>query len=244
MPDASNQGRECDYNLIKKNLEEIERRIQRAAERSGRHRSDVTLLCVTKTHPAEVLREAYDLGYREFGENKVQEMREKVPLLPGDIRWHLIGHLQKNKVKYVCGMVCMIHSVDSLELAEEISRRAQAIGQRMPILIEVNMAGEASKFGIRPDEAVNLVRAVAPLPGVQLRGLMTIPPRTDNPETNRPYFRGLRELAVDIDCQNIDNIQMNVLSMGMSEDYEVAIEEGATIVRVGTAIFGERHYNI
>lgn len=230
--------------MIKENLEEIEARIQRAAERSGRRRSDITLLCVTKTHPSEVLREAYDLGYREFGENKVQEMREKVPLLPGDIHWHLIGHLQKNKVKYVCGMACMIHSVDSLELAEEISRRALAAGQRMPILLEVNMAGEVSKFGIHPDEAVNLARAVAPLPGIQLRGLMTIAPKTDDPETNRPYFRGLRELAVDIDCQNIDNIQMNVLSMGMSGDYEVAIEEGATIVRVGTAVFGERHYNI
>lgn len=230
--------------MIQENLKDVERRIAAACDRAGRNRSEVTLICVTKTHPVEMLREAYDLGYREFGENRVQEMREKAPLLPKDIHWHLIGQLQKNKVKYLMGMACMIHSVDSIELAEEISRRAVGAGIRMPVLIEVNVAGEASKSGVRPEEAEALIRAAAPLPGIQIRGLMTVAPRTDNPETNRPYFRALRELSVDIASRNIDNIQMNVLSMGMTGDFEVAVEEGATLIRVGTGIFGERHYDI
>ena len=190
-----------------------------------------------------MLEEAYRDGYRAFGENKVQEISLKKPQLPSDIRWHMIGHLQTNKVKQVLPNVVMIHSVESEHLANEISKQAVKLGIEIPVLIEVNIAKEESKFGVMPEDAAQFIRTIAPLPGMKIRGLMTSAPYTENPETNRVYFRNLRELAIDINGQNIDNVSMYELSMGMSGDFEVAVEEGATIVRVGSAIFGERHYS-
>lgn len=229
--------------MVTENLNRIEERIRQACARAGRAREDVTLICVTKTKPIEMLEEAYAAGQREFGENKVQEIVRKYPELPQDIHWHMIGHLQRNKVKMLMHRAVMIHSVDSLQLAETISKEAVKENLVMPVLIEVNMAQEASKFGITAQETKSLVRAVSALDGVRVMGLMTIAPYTDDPETNRPYFRQLRELSVDIDQESFHNVSMGVLSMGMTGDFEVAIEEGATHIRVGTAIFGERIYH-
>ena len=229
--------------MIRENIDAVEKRIQEACERSGRERSSVHLICVTKTKPIEMLEEAYEAGQREFGENKVQEIVRKHPELPQDIHWHMIGHLQRNKVRMLMHRTVMIHSVDSLQLAETISKEASKENLVMPVLIEVNMAQEASKFGITAQETKSLVRAVSELPGIRVMGLMTIAPYTDDPETNRPYFRQLRELSVDIDQESFHNVSMGVLSMGMTGDFEVAIEEGATHIRVGTAIFGERIYH-
>ena len=229
--------------MIKENLEEVEARITRACERSGRERSEVTLISVSKTKPAEMLQEAYDAGSRDFGENKPQEIREKYPQLPTDIRWHMIGHLQRNKIKYIIDKVCMIHSVDSIRLAEAIDEEAKKHGIVMPVLIEVNVAEEESKFGVHLDEVESLIRQISELSNIQVQGLMTIAPFTENAEDNRIYFRKLRNLYVDIKDKNIDNVNMCNLSMGMTGDYEVAVEEGATMVRVGTGIFGERDYS-
>ena len=228
--------------MIKENIESVEERIQSACRRAGRDRSEVHLICVTKTKPEEMLREAYEAGQRDFGENKVQEICRKKPSLPGDIRWHMIGHLQRNKVRQLVGQTVMIHSVDSLRLAETISSEAVKAGVVIPVLIEVNMAGEESKFGVSSNEALQLVRDASVLEGIKIEGLMTIAPYTETPESNRPYFAGPRELAVDIGQKCIDNVSMGVLSMGMTGDFEVAIEEGATHIRVGTGIFGERIY--
>ena len=189
-----------------------------------------------------MLQEAYEAGVRDFGENKVQELMEKIPEMPGDVRWHMIGHLQRNKVKYIVGKVFLIHSVDSLRLAEEISREACRQNTDVNILLEVNVAEEESKFGITLEETEELVRKASELPGIHVCGLMTIAPFVENAEDNRQYFRKLKQLSVDIGRKNIDNVSMNVLSMGMTGDYPVAVEEGATCVRVGTGIFGERDY--
>ena len=205
---------------------------------------DVTLIAVSKTKPVSMIEELLPLGVRDFGENKVQELTAKEEVLPKDIRWHMIGHLQRNKVKYVIDKACMIHSVDSLRLAQEISKEAVKHALVMPVLIEVNVAGEESKFGVSVEEAPSLVDALSQSPGIQVNGLMTIAPYVEDPEENRYVFRNLRKLSVDIREKNFDNVTMNVLSMGMTGDYEVAIEEGATHVRVGTGIFGERNYNI
>ena len=229
--------------MIKENLEEVEARITRACERSGRERSEVTLISVSKTKPVEMLQEAYDAGSRDFGENKPQEIREKYPQLPTDIRWHMIGHLQRNKIKYIIDKVCMIHSVDSIRLAEAIDDEAKKHGIVMPVLIEVNVAEEESKFGVHLDEVESLIRQISELSNIQVQGLMTIAPFTENAEDNRIYFRKLRNLYVDIKDKNIDNVNMCNLSMGMTGDYEVAVEEGATMVRVGTGIFGARSYS-
>ena len=229
--------------MVKENLEEVEKRIQEACTRAGRDRSEVTLIAVSKTKPVPMLQEAYDTGIREFGENKVQEMMEKYDQLPDDIHWHMIGHLQRNKVKYLMGKVYLIHSVDSLRLAEEISAQSVKHNVVTDILIEVNIAGEESKFGTSREEAIALVEDVSRLPGIHICGLMTIAPFVENPEDNRIYFRQIRELSVDIDAKKIDNVDMRILSMGMTGDYEVAIEEGATMVRVGTGIFGARDYS-
>ncbi len=209
--------------MIKENLEEVEARITRACERSGRERSEVTLISVSKTKPAEMLQEAYDAGSRDFGENKPQEIREKYPQLPTDIRWHMIGHLQRNKIKYIIDKVCMIHSVDSIRLAEAIDEEAKKHGIIMPVLIEVNVAEEESKFGVHLDEAESLIRQISELSNIQVQGLMTIAPFTENAEDNRIYFRKLRNLYVDIKDKNIDNVNMCNLSMGMTGDYEVAV---------------------
>lgn len=226
--------------MIQENIEAVETEITEACERAGRNRSEVTLIAVSKTKPVEMLQEAYAAGARDFGENRVQELMEKMPSMPKDVRWHMIGHLQRNKVKYIVGKVWMIHSVDSLELAEEISKEAVKRQVTVRILLEVNVAEEESKFGVTVHEAVSLSEAVAKLPGIQIEGLMTIAPYVENQEENRIYFRKLKQLSVDIYSKNIDNVSMNVLSMGMTGDYSVAVEEGATCVRVGTGIFGER----
>lgn len=179
---------------------------------------------------------------RDFGENKVQELMDKIPLMPGDVRWHMIGHLQTNKVKYIVGKVHLIHSVDSLRLAEEISKVSVSRGVLSNILIEVNVSGEESKYGIPYEQALELVYQISKLPAVQIEGLMTIAPFSSNPEDSRVVFRKLKQLSVDILQKNIDNVCMNVLSMGMSGDYQIAVEEGATYVRVGSDIFGNRVY--
>lgn len=230
--------------MIAENIRSVEQRIQAACARAGRSRDEVTLICVTKTMPVTDLQEAYDEGQRNFGENRVQEITEKYPLLPDDIRWHMIGHLQRNKVKYLMDRVVMIHSVDSAALARTISKEAVKAGRTMDILLEVNAAGEESKFGLSYEEVLPLVREIAPLPGLHICGLMTVAPYTDDPETNREFFKKLRDLSVDIDRQSIDNVSMHTLSMGMTGDFEVAIEEGATHIRVGTAIFGKRDYTV
>ncbi len=228
--------------MIRENIVAVENEIAKACERAGRDRSEVKLIAVSKTKPPRMLREAYDAGVRDFGENKVQELMDKMPVMPEDIRWHMIGHLQRNKVKYVVGRVWMIHSVDSLRLAEEISREAVKQQVTVRVLLEVNVAGEESKYGTTVQEAVSLAEAVAKLPGIHIEGLMTIAPYVENAEENRIYFQNLKHLSVDISRKNIDNVSMNVLSMGMTGDYSVAVEEGATCVRVGTGIFGQRDY--
>lgn len=224
------------------NYKRVEEKVQRACERAGRKREEVTLIAVSKTKPLSMIEELLPLGVRDFGENKVQELTAKAEVLSKDIRWHMIGHLQRNKVKYVVDKACMIHSVDSLRLAEEISKEAEKKGVEVPILLEVNVAGEESKFGIRPEETEELARQIALLPNLHIQGLMTIAPYVENPENNRQIFRNLRNLSVDIEQKKFNNVTMSVLSMGMTGDYEVAIEEGATHVRVGTGIFGERDY--
>ncbi|MBR5406524.1 MAG: YggS family pyridoxal phosphate-dependent enzyme [Lachnospiraceae bacterium] len=228
--------------MLKDNLMSVQDNIKQAAMRSGRELSDITLIAVSKTKPVEMIKEIYDLGVRDFGENKVQELVAKYDQLPGDIKWHLIGHLQTNKVKYIVDKVYMIHSVDSLKLAREISREAVKRGITVNILIEVNVAGEESKYGISPDELEETVRQVAELPGIIIRGLMTVAPYVVDSEENRPIFVKMKQFVVDIIQKNIDNVCMDCLSMGMSGDYTVAVEEGATYIRVGTSIFGERNY--
>ena len=230
--------------MLKENLEEVEEKIAKACERAGRAREEVTLIAVSKTKPVEMLQEIYDEGIRDFGENKVQELTEKYEVMPKDMKWHMIGHLQRNKVKYIVDKVTLIHSVDSLRLAETISREAEKKGVTVPILIEVNIAGEESKFGVKPEEAEGLIREIAKLPSIAVKGLMTIAPYVENAEDNRVHFANLKKLCVDIKNKNIDNVSMNILSMGMTGDYEVAIEEGATMIRVGTGIFGKRDYTI
>ena len=228
--------------MICENLKEVEAKIEAACKRAGRDRSEVTLIAVSKTKPVEMLEEAYGIGIREFGENKVQEMMDKYEVMPKDIHWHMIGHLQRNKVKYLMGKAALIHSVDSLRLAEEISAQSVKHEVTTDILIEVNIAGEETKFGTDREEAIALVEAAAKLPNIHICGLMTIAPFVENSEDNRKYFQQIRQLSVDIKEKNIDNVDMRILSMGMTGDYEVAIEEGATMVRVGTGIFGARDY--
>ena len=229
--------------MLKDNLIEVEEHIKKACEKSGRNPEDVCLVAVSKTKPKDMLMEVYDCGIRQFGENYVQEMVDKADTLPKDITWHMIGHLQRNKVKYIVDKAVLIHSVDSLRLAQQISQEALKKGVEANILIEVNVAEEESKFGLTTDEVIQMVTEIAKLPAVHIKGLMTVAPFTENPEENRPYFRNLKQLAVDIAEKNIDNVTMSVLSMGMTGDYEVAIEEGATMVRVGTGIFGARIYS-
>lgn len=230
--------------MLRDNLKKVEENIQAACDRSGRNRDEVTLIAVSKTKPVEMLQEIYDENIRDFGENKVQELCDKIEKMPSDIKWHMIGHLQRNKVKYIVGKVALIHSVDSYRLAEEISIQAKKHNTTVPILVEVNIAHEESKFGISEEDAILLVKEISELENIRIMGLMTIAPYVKNPEDNRMYFRKIKELSVDIDSKNIDNVSMEIISMGMTGDYEVAIEEGATMVRVGTGIFGARNYNI
>lgn len=229
--------------MLAENLKQVEENIKNACEKAGREREEVTLVAVSKTKPVSMLQEIYDCGIRDFGENKVQEICEKREEMPEDIKWHMIGHLQRNKVKYIIKDVELIHSVDTYRLAEEINIQAKKIKRIVPILIEVNAAGETTKFGISPEETLQLVTEIAKLDSICIKGLMTIAPFVENPEDNRAYFQKIKELSVDIGAKNIDNVSMDILSMGMTGDYTVAIEEGATIVRVGTGIFGARNYN-
>ena len=230
-------------SVIAENYSEVLKKIENAAKSSGRNPEDITLIAVSKLKPVCDLEEAYKAGARDFGENHVQELMEKIPVLPKDIRWHMIGHLQRNKVKYIVGKVFLIHSVDSLRLAEEINKESLKAGVISDILLEVNIAGEESKWGQDPSEIIEFVKSVAALPAVRIKGLMTVAPVTESPDENRKYFRSLKELSVDIKAQNIHNVSMDILSMGMTGDYEAAVAEGATYVRVGTGIFGARDYN-
>ncbi len=225
---------------VAENFYQVQNAVNAACMRAGRDPSEVTLIAVSKTKPVEMLKEAYDAGARHFGENRVQELTAKMPELPEDIRWHMIGHLQSNKVKYIVGGVKLIHSVDSLHLAEEIDRVASKLGIVQDILLEVNVAGEESKFGtgdIAENEA--LIRAFSGLNHLRLCGLMTVAPYVEDPEQNRPVFKQLKELAYG-GMRRYFPEERVILSMGMSGDYAVAVEEGATHVRVGSAIFGSR----
>lgn len=228
--------------MLKENLENVEEKIQEACRRSGRNREDITLIAVSKTKPIETLQHAYDLGVRVFGENKVQELSEKYDALPDDIHWHMIGHLQRNKIKYIIGKTELIHSVDSLRLAEAIEKEAAKRNLTADVLMEVNIAQEESKFGLLPEEVDEFIEKVQKLPHLQVKGLMTIAPFVENPEENREVFAQLKKLSVDIATKNAHNITMSILSMGMTNDYQIAIEEGATMIRVGTGIFGARDY--
>ena len=228
--------------MIIENLDIIEKNILTACAKSGRNRDEITLIAVSKTKPVPMLEEVYSTGIRDFGENKVQELSDKFEILPKDIKWHMIGHLQTNKVKYLMDKAYLIHSVDSLKLAKEIEKQAEKANRIVDILIEVNIAEEDSKFGLAKEEVLALIKEISLFPHIRIKGLMTIAPYVENPEDNRLYFRQIKQLSVDIDSQNIDNVSMNILSMGMSGDYMVAIEEGATMIRVGTSIFGERVY--
>ena len=230
--------------MLKDQLQEVEKRIQAACDRAGRKREEVTLIAVSKTKPVETLQEAYDLGVRIFGENKVQELTAKYEALPKDIHWHMIGHLQTNKVKYIIDKAELIHSVDSLKLAETIEKEAAKHDLIADILVEVNGAEEESKFGMKMEEVIPFVEKVSAFPHVRVRGLMTIAPFVEDPEENRSIFADLHKLYIDIKKKNHDNDTVSVLSMGMTNDYEVAIEEGATMVRVGTGIFGARNYAV
>lgn len=230
--------------MVAENYRMVDKKVQEACARAGRDRNEVTLIAVSKTKPVAMIQEAMAAGANVFGENKVQELCDKYELLPKDLHWHLIGHLQRNKVKYIIGKVDLIHSVDSLRLAEEISKEAVKKETEENILIEVNVAEEESKFGITVSDCETFIREIAKLEHISVQGLMTIAPFVENAEDNRKYFAKLRELSVDIAAKNIDNVSMCNLSMGMTGDYQVAIEEGATMVRVGTGIFGHRNYNL
>ncbi len=230
--------------MIAENLKKIEERIEAACRRCGRARESVRLIAVSKTKPAEAVAEAYAAGQRLFGENHAQEIVAKKPLLPEDIRWHFIGNLQKNKVKYVVGNAVMIHSVSSIPLAAEIERIAAKKGLTVSVMAEVNIADEATKHGIGREEAVELVKAMGEMPHLHVEGLMCIAPPVEDPEENRPYFIAMRKLLEDINAMSLPGVQLHELSMGMSGDYAVAVEEGATFVRVGTALFGARNYPV
>jgi len=228
--------------MVSTNLDEVRQKIKAACQKANRNPNEVTLIAVSKTKPIELIEQAMENSQQDFGENKVQELTHKIEILPDNLRWHMIGHLQRNKVKYIVGKVALIHSVDSLRLAKEISKEAKKHGVDAEVLIEVNVGEEASKQGVTCTEAIALVEDIAKLPGVLIKGLMTIAPFVKDPEENRGIFRKLKQLGVDIKNKNINNVSVDVLSMGMTGDYEVAIEEGATMIRVGTGIFGDRDY--
>ena len=228
--------------MIREKYHEILRKIEKAGTESGFNKN-VTLVAVSKTHPVADILEIYEEGQRDFGENRPQELAEKYEQLPHDIRWHMIGHLQTNKVRMIIDKVCMIHSVDSVKLAQVIDKEAEKLGCCMDILVEVNIGCEPQKSGIYPDHLEEMLRTIADLKNIKVRGLMCIPPANISSKESSYYFKLLRNLSIDIKGLNIDNIQMNILSMGMSDDFETAILCGADIVRVGTGIFGMRDYS-
>lgn len=230
--------------MVAENLAQVQKNIEESCGNVNRDPGEVTLIAVSKTKPVEMLREAYDAGARVFGENKVQEIVDKYDHMPSDVKWHMIGHLQRNKVKYIVDKVAMIHSVDSFRLAETIEKEAAKKNVTVPILIEVNVAQEESKYGLKPEEVLPFIEEIADFSHIQIKGLMTIAPYVENAEENREIFRELKKLSVDIAAKNINNVIMSVLSMGMTGDYMVAVQEGATMVRVGTGIFGARNYAV
>lgn len=225
---------------LKVNLEKVQERIKAAAENAGRKFEDITIIAVTKTIEPEKIVKIIDCGMKDLGENRVQELCEKYDIIKKECNWHLIGHLQTNKVKYIIEKVALIHSVDSIELAKEIQLRASKINRVIEILVQVNVSGEESKFGIQPQEVRDFIKTISSFPNVKIKGLMTIAPNTDEKDCIRVVFRNLNKIFIDIKQENIDNIDMEILSMGMSNDFEIAIEEGANIVRIGSAIFGGR----
>lgn len=230
--------------MIQENIRQVQKNILDACNRVNRNPSEVTLIAVSKTKPISDIEEAIRCGMTEFGENKVQELVHKIEVIGTGVKWHLIGHLQTNKVKYIVDRNLLIHSVDSIKLAKEIQKEAAKKNVDCDILLEVNVAKEESKFGFEYEAVLNAVQEISKLPNVHIQGLMTIAPFVENPEENREIFAKLHNLLLDIKSRNIDNVNMSVLSMGMTNDYMVAIEEGATMVRVGTGIFGARNYNI
>lgn len=229
--------------MLEENLVKVKDNIKAACERVGRNPEEVMLVAVSKMKPLEDIEELLQVGQMEYGENYVQELCEKDAHVSQPVHWHMIGHLQTNKVKYIIDKVVLIHSVDSVHLARQIEKEAAKRNITAQILLQVNVAEEDTKFGIKSDEAVKVAEEISQFSHVHIRGLMTSAPFVKNPEENRCYFRKLHKLFVDIGEKNIDNVNMDILSMGMTNDYEVAIEEGATMVRVGTGIFGERNYN-
>ena len=227
--------------LIADNFKNIKQRIRLAAERAGRNPNDIRLVAVSKEHSVTVVAEGIRAGSKIFGENKVQGAKDKIKALGHDgIEWHLIGHLQKNKVKFIFDLFDLVHSVDSLALAEVIHEKAEDLRLCMPILLQVNVSGESSKFGLDPNNVTETICKIMSFKGVNIKGLMTIPPYDSNPEKSRPYYACLRELRDTCLKLAIPRLSLDELSMGMSNDYEVAVEEGSTLVRVGTALFGER----
>ena len=229
--------------MISEQLQTVRNEIAQACKRSGRNPEDVTLIAVSKTKPVSMIEEAIQAGQTVFGENKVQELCSKYEVLPKNLTWHLIGHLQRNKVKYIADKAALIHSVDSLRLAQTIDQEGKKHNRVIPVLVEVNVAEEDTKFGVSVSETLPLIDEISKLSHVRVQGLMTIAPYVDDPEENRPVFRRLKQLSVDISSKNMNNVYMDILSMGMTNDYQVAVEEGATMVRVGTGIFGERDYS-
>lgn len=229
--------------MIKDQLKEIRAHIKEAAQKASKSEEDITLIAVSKTYPVTAIEEALLEGCTDFGENHVQELMSKIDSVKENVNWHLIGHLQTNKVKYVVGKTALIHSMDSLKLAEEIEKQSAKRGIVTSVLVEVNVANEATKYGFKLDEVMDVMKILNTMPHIKVKGLMTVAPYVENPEKNRPIFRKLYELSVDIQKQKLDNISTSILSMGMSNDYQIAIEEGATMVRVGTAIFGNRDYS-
>lgn len=232
-----------DYSYILKNIDDIKKNIDAAAKRAGRNPEDILLLAVSKTVDVPRIKVAVDCGLTSLGENRVQEIMEKYEPMGENIKWHLIGHLQTNKVKYIIDKVELIHSVESIKLAEEIDKQAKKHNVVADILVEINMADEESKFGIKPTDAESFITEISKFDNIRVRGLMTVAPNVEKGEENRVYFRNMKQLLVDINAKNINNINMDILSMGMTGDYETAVEEGATIVRVGTGIFGKRDYS-
>ncbi len=230
--------------MIRENLEKIKRNIEKACEGCGRKSDDIFFIAVTKTHPPEMINEAIDCGVTDIGENKVQEILEKYDKVNKDVRWHLIGHLQTNKVKYIIDKVCMIHSVDSVKLMDEIERQAEKHDTSMDILIQVNISGEKTKSGIAPDELDILLEHAAELKHVKVRGLMTIGGKYYDEVTNRLFFNNIYDIFIDKRAKKYDNVSMDYLSMGMSGDYELAISCGSNMVRIGSALFGKRFYDI
>lgn len=228
--------------MVTENYKEVQSFVKESEKKSS-YCQKVTLIAVSKTKPSSDIKALYDIGVRDFGENKVQELCDKYDELPKDIKWHLIGHLQTNKVKYIVDKVYLIHSVDSIHLAQQIEHECEKKNVDVNILVQVNVAKEDTKFGLMAEDVMSMIETISKLPHIHIKGLMTIAPFVEDAEENRQVFSDLKKLSVDIRNKNIDNVSMDVLSMGMSGDYRVAIEEGSTMVRVGTSIFGERNYN-